>query len=273
MRRIDRVLLGAGGLIPLWLFFGVLLTATGYPGYSHWDQAMSQLGAVGAPTHGYSPWVNNFPLALLFLSFAVGIARAYRHSRAALFSAALIALHGLGSLGTGSFSCDPGCAPAQPSFSQQMHNLSGLLMFLSLTLASALWVALARRLTGCRAFAGYSLACTLLALLTVGLMAHAASSGHDFGLYQRLNYGVSVLWVAGLAWVTWRRGGPCGLIAGMARSYEGDGLGFCLQPRRRMRASRWALASRAGGLMCGLSRSCRRRSASSSTPALSASSR
>ena len=43
------------------------------------------------------------------------------------------------------------------------------------------------------------LACLITAVITVVLMAQAARSGQLFGLYQRLNYGVSVIWIAGLA--------------------------------------------------------------------------
>ena len=64
MKNLDRMLLGLGVLIPFWLFFGVLLTALAYPGYSHLDQAMSQLGAEGSPTQGFSAWVNNLPLGV-----------------------------------------------------------------------------------------------------------------------------------------------------------------------------------------------------------------
>ncbi len=137
MKPLDRLLLASGLLIPLWLLAGVWLTAQAYPGYDHLQQAMSQLGAVGAPTHSWSPLANNFPLAALFALFAWGLARRWRGSKLALLSAALVLLHGVGSLGTGWFPCDQGCAPAQPSISQQLHNLFGLLMFLSLTLASA----------------------------------------------------------------------------------------------------------------------------------------
>lgn len=199
MKNIDRMLLGLGVLIPFWLFSGVLLTALAYPGYSHLDQAMSQLGAQGSPTQGFSAWVNNLPLGVLFVLFAVGVMRQVRGSRLALFSAVLIFVHGLASFATGYFACDQGCAPAQPSFSQQMHNLAGLVMFLSLTLGSLLWAFVSRRLLGSRGFGLFSLACTVLAVATVVLMAQAVEAGHSFGLYQRINYGISVIWVAGLA--------------------------------------------------------------------------
>lgn len=199
MKTIDRVLLGAGGVIPLWLFCGVVLTASHYPGYSHLDFAMSRLGEQGAVTHAFSPWINNFPLGVLFVLAALGLWRRFAGSRLARLSALLVLVHGLGSIGAGVFSCDQGCAPVQPSFSQQMHNLSGLVMFLSLTLASALWIVLGKRLLDSRGFAWFSALCTLLALVTVGLMGQALEAGHGFGLYQRLNYGTAVIWLAVLA--------------------------------------------------------------------------
>lgn len=199
MKTFDRCLLCCGLIIPLWLLLGVWFTAQAYPGYDHLQQAMSQLGAVGAPTQRWSPLLNNFPLAVLFTLFAWGLARRWRGSKLALASAALVLLHGLGSLGTGFFPCDQGCAPAQPSLSQQLHNVSGLLTFLSLTLASALWVWAGKGVAGSRALGAFSLVCVVAAIASATLMAQAAQNGQLFGLYQRLNYAVSVVWVAGLA--------------------------------------------------------------------------
>jgi hypothetical protein len=199
MQTLDRSLLTCGLLIPLWLLLGVWLTAQAYPGYDHLQHAMSLLGAQGAPTQHWSPLVNNYPLALLFALFAWGLARRWRGSRLALLSAMLILLHGLGSLGTGWFSCDVDCTPVQPSPSQQLHNLFGMLMFLSLTMASALWAWLGKCEADSLPLGWFSLICVIASISTVALMAHAAQSGQFFGLYQRLNYGVSVLWIAGLA--------------------------------------------------------------------------
>ncbi|MGN8261822.1 DUF998 domain-containing protein [Pseudomonas sp. SMSB3] len=207
MKALDRVLLAAGLFIPVWLLLGVWLTARFYPGYDHLQQAMSQLGAVGAPTHSWSAALNNFPLAVLFIALAWGLARRWQGSRLAQASALLVLLHGIGSLGTGVFACDQGCAPVHPSTSQLLHNLSGLVMFLSLTVASALWVWLGARLAGSGALSVGSLVCLIGSLLTVMMMAQAAESGQLFGLYQRLNYGICVLWVAALA-VSSMRGAP-----------------------------------------------------------------
>lgn len=206
--RMDRLLLGTGLLIPFWLTIGVGLTALAYPGYSHVDHALSRLGAVDAPTQGFSAWLNNVPLGVLFVLVALGLARRFRASRLAGLSAALILLHGLASFATGLFPCDQGCAPLQPSVSQQLHNLAGLVMFLSLTLASALWAWLGKRLLASPGLAAFSAICTLLALVTAGMMASAVADGQGFGLYQRLNYAVGVGWLA--------------VLSGMARRSPGD---------------------------------------------------
>lgn len=202
--KTNRTLLRTGLIIPVWLFAGVTLTSLAYPGFSHIDQAMSQLGALGSPTHEVSPWVNNIPLGVLFLLFGVGVIRHFSRSGLAGLSGLLIIVHGLASFATGTFSCDPGCAPPQPSASQQIHNAAGLIMFLSLTVASGIWGIAGKTLLSSPAFAWFSILCTVLAIVTVGLMVQALDAGHGFGLYQRLNYGISVIWVAALAWMARR---------------------------------------------------------------------
>ena len=194
----------AGLITPLWLTLGVTIAGALYPGYSHVDQAMSLLGAVDAPTRVISPLINNFPLGVLFLLFGTALLLSFR-SRWARLSGLLIILHGLGSFGTGYFACDAGCAPEHPSASQNLHNLAGLVMAFSLLLASGLWVWLGRRLLASPGFSWFSLFCTLAAVGALPLMASALESGHGFGLYQRINYGASLLWVAGLALMLLRR--------------------------------------------------------------------
>lgn len=106
------------------------------------------------------------------------MARRFAASRLALISAALIGRHGLASVATGYFSCDQRCAPTQPSTAQQLHNVAGLVMFLSLTLACALWIWLGKRLLASAGFGWLSLLCVLLAIAAVILMAKAFADGH-----------------------------------------------------------------------------------------------
>ncbi|AUG42595.1 DUF998 domain-containing protein [Pseudomonas chlororaphis] len=190
----------AGMVVPFWLLLGVAIAGLFYPGYSHLNQAMSELGALQAPTHRLSPLLNNYPLGALFVVFGLALCARFKASPLARLSGLLVVLHGLASVCTGYFSCDVGCGLEQPSSRQQVHNIAGLVMFLSLVIASALWVYLAPRLLYGKRFAWFSLLSTVLALATLPLMAKAVEAGVGFGLYQRINYGVSVIWVGALAW-------------------------------------------------------------------------
>lgn len=191
----------AGLITPIWLVIGVAIAGSLYPGYSHLNQALSELGALGASTHELSPLINNFPLGVLFVLFGVAVFATFKGSKLARLSGMLIALHGVASLGTGYFSCDVGCGLEHPSDSQKLHNLWGMVMFLTLLIAGALWVYLANRVLDLKWFAWFSLACTLVALLVLPLMGQAVAAGEGFGLFQRINYGASILWVGVFAWV------------------------------------------------------------------------
>lgn len=78
-------------------------------------------------------------------------------------------------------------------------------MFLSLVIASGVWVYLGSKLLESKALGIFSLLCTVLAFAVLAPMVFAIESGLGLGLYQRLNYGASVIWVAWLAYVLFRR--------------------------------------------------------------------
>ena len=196
-----------GALIPAWLGVGVLVAGYLYPGYDHVNQAMSELGAAGSPTQFISPVINNFPLGVLFIYFGFLVAKAFPSSLLAKLSGFLISIHGIGSITAGYFSCDAGCHPAVPSSAQVLHNLSGLIMFATLTVACALWVWLGKKLLNSNLLALFSLGCFVAAISVLPFMAEAVDLGQKFGLYQRINYGVSVVWVAGLAYALHRSSG------------------------------------------------------------------
>lgn len=201
---IRKVLYLAGLVSPFWLAVALVITGSLYPGYSHINQAMGVLGAVDSPTHFISPLITNYPLGVLLVLFGVGVAQCYPGNLLARASGLLIVLHGLASVAAGLFSCDAGCAPETASSAQNLHNLAGLVMAFSLLLASALWIFVARR-QGSKGLVWFSLVCTLFALGCLPWMAAAIDVGRGFGLFQRVNYFASLIWVAGLAWALLQR--------------------------------------------------------------------
>ena len=192
---VNRWYYFSGVLAPIWLLLGVAIAGSLYPEYSHYNQAMSELGAKGSPTHILSPIINNYPLGVLFILFGIGLIKTFPTSKLARFSGVLVIIHGLSSFSAGFFSCDVGCALESPSTEQSMHNISGLILFFSLLLSSLIWVFISNRCLGIKWFGWFSLACSLVAIVLLPLMAGAVESGEGFGLYQRLNYGSQALWV------------------------------------------------------------------------------
>jgi hypothetical membrane protein len=189
----------AGLISPLWLAVGLIITGSQYPGYSHIDQAMSVLGAVDAPTHVLSPLLNNYSLGMLLILFGVAVFSRHTHSSMARLSAVLIMVHGLANMAAGHFSCDTGCSLQNPSTQPSLHMLASAIMMVSVLLASALWIFVARR-EGSKGLVWLSLVCTLFALGCLPWMAAAVDVGRGFGLFQRVNYFASLIWIAGLAW-------------------------------------------------------------------------
>ena len=193
--NLNRRYYFSGVLAPIWLLLGVAITGSLYPEYSHYNQAMSELGADGSPTHTLSPIINNYPLGVLFILFGLGLIKTFSTSKLARFSGALVVIHGLSSFAAGFFSCDVGCNLESPSSTQNIHNISGLILFFSLLMSSLIWVFISNCCLGVKWFGWFSLVCSLIAVALLPLMAGAVESGVGFGLYQRLNYGSQALWV------------------------------------------------------------------------------
>lgn len=195
----------AGLLTPFWLAVALLILGSLYPDYSQFEQSMSVLGAVDAPTHFIAPIINNFPLGLLFILFGVGVYKTFPQSAWGRVSGLLIVLHGLASFVTGDFACDAGCSLDDPSAAQQVHHIAGLVMAWSLIAAGAIWVRLGLRLEGFRGLAFLSMAFTLVALVTLPMVAISAKNLVGHGLYERVNTFASAIWTAIFAVVLLRR--------------------------------------------------------------------
>lgn len=190
-----------GMIAPIWLVIGVTIVGSKYPGYSHVYQAMSELGAAGSPTQYLSPLVNNFPVGILLLCFAFCVFRAFPGSRLCATSSFLIGIHGMASIGAGWFACDYGCQPQLPTISHQLHTVFGLVMFTSLMLASLFWIPLSTRLLQSKPLFWISLSAVIFGVISAIAMSKALHSDGMFGLYQRINYGIAMLWVFALSFL------------------------------------------------------------------------
>jgi hypothetical protein len=169
-----------------------------YPGYSHTDQAMSELHAAGSPIEQIAPFINHYPLSVLFFGFGLFIVSVFK-SRPAKVSGLLIMLHGVATLTAGYFPCDTGCVPDAPSLSHVLHGLSGFVLLLTLLVAPAMWGFISRRELNSHWFRWASFGAVFGQLLFIVPLYNAAVTGENFGLYQRLAYSVPLVWLFALA--------------------------------------------------------------------------
>ncbi|CAA0088373.1 Uncharacterised protein [Halioglobus japonicus] len=204
MQSSQRILCFFGLLAPVWMILGVSYSATLYPGYSHVAQAMSELHATGSPIETIAPFINHYPLFILFAGFGYFVTTFF-DSRAARLSGLLIVLHGVATLSAGYFPCDIGCNPDSTSTTQVLHGMSGLAILLTLLLAPAIWGFIAQRELQMRWFGWFSISVVLAQLLMIIPILNAAATGDNFGLYQRLSYSIPLSWLFVFSIVLLRR--------------------------------------------------------------------
>lgn len=187
------VLILSGVAAPLWMLMGVIIVARLYPGYSHRYQVMSELGARNRATTKIHPWVNNFPIGLWFVLFGVALLKNELTNGLLFFTGILMMVQGISHWVTGLFPCDEDMGIPKPSKGQVIHNLAGLVMYLSLLIACLLWAIKIHSLP--RWFSLYSAFSALISVVTLVLMLRALKTNVNLGLYQRINYGVLAAWV------------------------------------------------------------------------------
>ena len=176
------------------MLVSVTLSGIIYPRYNHVHQAMSELHAIGSPIEFIAPFLNHYPLAILFAGFGYYVADHF-DSAAAKLSGFMIFLHGLATLTAGYFPCDLGCTPEDPSTSKILHGLSGLIILLTLLVAPAIWVFISKNILGKTWFGWLSLLAVIGQIIMVYPVTHSMNSGEYFGLYQRLSYSIPLIWL------------------------------------------------------------------------------
>jgi len=182
-----------------WLVLGVYYAGSLTPGFDHVSQLMSELGARGSRTENISPLINNYPIGVLFVVFGLGVYLKSQSEKHKVLASTLFIVHGLGSIFAGAFSCDMGCPLVGGSLDQNIHTLSGLVMFSSLSAACLMWCSPIFNLTGNGVFSRFSLVCLVLASVFLLITTVTLFLGEYAGLFERLSYGVLCAWLLVLA--------------------------------------------------------------------------
>lgn len=194
---MNKIFIRSGVLIFPWLVVGVWVAGSYYPGYNHVNQFMSELGAVGSPTQYLSPQINNYPIGILFIIFGLGIFQRYTRVLMTRLLAVSFMFHGLGSIGTGYYSCDPGCTIFSGSIDQILHTFFGGMMFLAL-IGSCLfaWLCIDHR-----RFRTFTVVCFVSSILFLVCTIVCYRLGMWAGLFERLSYFILCAWVLVLSMV------------------------------------------------------------------------
>ena len=182
-----------GVVAPLWMLLGVIVVARLYPGYSHRQQVMSELGARNRATTKIHPWINNYPIGFWFVLFGVALLKIDPTNNLLFLTGVLMVVQGISHWVTGLFPCDEDLGIPKPSKVQVVHNLAGLVMYFSLLVTCLLWVFKTHHLP--QWFSLYSALSALISVVTLVMMLRALKTNINLGLYQRINYGVLAVWV------------------------------------------------------------------------------
>jgi hypothetical protein len=177
------------------LLFVVALTLFGgafYPDYSHLSQFISELGARQAPHEQVVRWIGFLPAGVLVLVFAVVAFKALPRSALTTFGLLGIAAYALGYVVAAFYPCDPGCRPAEPSTSQVIHNIAGLVGYLFAPLSLAALARSARHWPGGGHLAAAGFVTATLALL--GLLSLSPEYPY-VGLSQRILELSVLVWI------------------------------------------------------------------------------
>lgn len=191
-------LLLCGALAPLWMLIGVYAGGRLHPGYSHRQQAMSELGARERPTTRIHPFINNYPIGILFSAFGLGVMLLMNGEQPAYAGGIVLLMHGLSHIVAGIFPCDADMgAGGNASTAQKLHGVAGLVMYFALWIACVFWIFIDT--PAGMPFRIYSLLSAAASIVSLGFMVRSLKTGLNMGLHQRVSYGILAVWCVALS--------------------------------------------------------------------------
>ena len=182
----------------VWIVVGVYTAGKLYPGYSHTKQFCSELGAAGSPTEKLSPIINNYPLGLLFCLFGWYVLQLENAPLLIALVGWLTISHGVATWFAGYFPMDGDPQTKTPTLSCRIHSWAGLVMLMSLLIAPILVAVSSYTSISFRLF---SILCVCITCCFLVLLKQAFKQKGSAGTYQRLSYGVQLLWLSAFSLV------------------------------------------------------------------------
>lgn len=185
-----------GVLGPLTVILLTVIGGANFPNYSHAAQFISELGANGAPNGRLISLAGFLPAGVLIIAFAFFAWRSLPRSLATTFGLLGLVLFALGYLVAAFFPCEGDCRSTEPTLSQAIHNLFGLVGYLAAPLSLFLLGWHARRWTKATHLAVLGFIGSGLALL--GLLFLSPDFRY-VGVAQRILEGSVLGWIMACA--------------------------------------------------------------------------
>jgi len=181
------------------LFFisAAFLGGQQFSNYSHISQLISESYAIGTPYGLQLRYLGFLPSGIFITAFAFYAARALPKSAFAKFGfAGLGIFYGIATIIVSLFPCDRGCDKelVDPSISQLIHNLTGLLTYIIVPICLLILGIIARKWTNGKYVSYLGIACGLTAILFVAILSSDLNS-KVVGLYQRIIEGAILVWI------------------------------------------------------------------------------
>jgi hypothetical protein len=148
---------------------------------------ISESYAMGTPWGVQLRYLGYLPSGILMMLFCFFAARALPKSALAVLGFLGLGMaYGLGTVMVSIFPCDEGCAVGvDPSMSQLIHNLSGLLTYLGAPMSLLLLGLAARNWPSAKALSMWGIGASVMGYLMFGLFLSDLGY-HRTGLFQRL---------------------------------------------------------------------------------------
>ncbi len=205
---LTRGLLACGAVGGFGFLAVVLVAGAVRPHYSPLHQPVSMLSLSGG---GWVQTANFVVTGILMLACALGLRRALSSGRASTWGPILIGIYGLCLIGAGVFSTapsygyPPGAALGRAvsrSLHGRLHDLTSLIVFVSLTAACFVFARRFAAQPGGRGWVAYSFVSGLAVptFFVAAAVAWSRNTAVNFGgVFQRLSIAAGWVWVALLA--------------------------------------------------------------------------
>jgi DNA-binding transcriptional regulator of glucitol operon len=186
------------GIIGVILFIiATILGGLQFSDYSHISQLISESYAIGTPYGLQLRYYGFIPSGIFIAIFAFLAIKAMPRSKSTQIGFLGIGIfYGLGTVLVSLFPCDKGCDKelVDPSLSQLIHNLTGLLTYTIVPISLVMLGIAARKWENGKYLSLFGMLCGLIAIIFVGLLSSDLQSKLA-GLYQRIAEGSVLVWI------------------------------------------------------------------------------